>query len=156
MPEEKNTKKAVKTSAPEAQSVASVDATTDTKEVKKRSKKKKTVSNGKIFVQATYNNTVITIADEDGNTLCWSTSGASGFKGTRKSTPYAAQVATENAMEKARTFGMERAHVYVKGPGNGRDPAMRAIAQSGIEIESITDMTPIAHNGCRPRKRRRV
>lgn len=121
----------------------------------KRSKRK-TVAQGNIHIQASYNNTIISFTDSDGNVIAWSSSGGSGFKGARKATPYAAQVAAENATEKAKAYGFERAHVYVKGIGAGREQAVRALISSGIELLSITDTTPIAHNGCRVKKRRRV
>lgn len=121
----------------------------------KRSKKR-TVAQGNIHIQASYNNTIVSFTDPDGNVLAWSSSGGSGFKGTRKSTPYAAQVAAESATEKAKTYGFERAHVYVKGIGAGREQAVRALISAGVELLSITDKTPIAHNGCRVKKRRRV
>jgi len=107
-------------------------------------------------VQASFNNTMITITDAQGNTISWSSAGAMGFKGSRKSTPYAAQVAAEDAGKKAADHGMKNLEIEVRGPGSGRESALRALQASGFNIVSIRDVTPIPHNGCRPRKRRRV
>jgi small subunit ribosomal protein S11 len=107
-------------------------------------------------VQSTFNNTIITLTDPNGNVLAWGSAGASGFKGSRKSTPYAAQVAAERATRQAMEHGLRQVDVYVKGPGSGREAAIRAIQASGVSILSIRDVTPIPHNGCRPPKRRRV
>lgn len=126
------------------------------KDKSKKRAKKRSLPVANIYVQSSYNNTIVTIAEENGDTVCWATSGSSGFKGSRKSTPYAAQIATENALEKAKAFGLQKANVFVKGPGSGRDQTLRAMAQAGIEVESITDTTPLAHNGCRKRRKRRV
>ena len=111
---------------------------------------------GVAHVQATFNNTIITIADTNGNALAWSSAGAQGFKGSRKSTPFAAQVAAEKAGRKVMDMGMKKLEVYVRGPGSGRESAIRALQAIGMEITVIRDRTPIPHNGCRPRKRRRV
>jgi len=124
--------------------------------VVKKKKIKKVVSYGQAHIQATFNNTIITITDTEGNVLSWATSGASGFKGSRKSTPYAAQIASEIAVEKAKAYGLEKVDVYIKGIGSGRDSAVRAFNASGIYVNSIKDVTPIPHNGCRPPKARRV
>ncbi|MEI6266568.1 MAG: 30S ribosomal protein S11 [bacterium] len=124
--------------------------------VVKKKKIKKVVNYGQAHIQATFNNTIITITDNDGNVLSWATSGASGFKGSRKSTPYAAQIASEIAVEKAKAFGLEKVDVFIKGIGTGRDSAVRAFNASGIYVNSIKDVTPIPHNGCRPPKARRV
>lgn len=121
-----------------------------------RKKAKKNVPVGIIHVLATFNNTLITVTDPQGNVLCWSSAGAKGFKGSRKSTPFAAQMAAEEAGRRARDCGMKQAVVYVKGPGAGRESALRAIAHTGIKATLIRDVTPIPHNGCRPPKRRRV
>lgn len=129
--------------------------TEDTPKKIKRSRRK-TVAQGNIHIQASYNNTIISFADLDGNIIAWSSAGGSGFKGARKATPYAAQVAAENATEKAKAYGFERAHVYVRGIGAGREQAVRALISAGVELLSITDITPVAHNGCRVKKRRRV
>ncbi len=127
------------------------------KVVRKRKKKiKRNVASGIAHIQSTFNNTIVTFTDNDGNVLCWSTSGESGFKGTRKGTPFAAQVASENAAKKAINFGIKEVNVRVKGPGAGRETAIRAIQSAGIKVKSIKDVTPIPHNGCRPPKRRRV
>lgn len=126
------------------------------KPTKKRSKKKKALTDGRIYIHASYNNTIITVTDQKGNPACWSSAGGCGFKGTRKSTPYAAQVASETAANKAKQLGLERANVYVKGVGIGRDQALRALAAAAIDLQSITDLTPLPHGGVRPRKARRV
>jgi len=120
-------------------------------------KKNKTAPEiGIAHVRATFNNTIITIADMSGNVVSWSSAGAQGFKGSRKSTPFAAQVAAEKAAIKAKDMGMRKLEVHVKGPGSGRESAIRALQAVGMEITVIRDKTPIPHNGCRPRKRRRV
>ena len=119
---------------------------------------KKTKSEGpaKIYIAATFNNTLVTITDNNGATISWSSSGASGFKGTRKSTPYAATTALESAIKKAKDKGVNEVEIYMKGPGPGRDAALRAIKVSGVKIALIADVTPIPHNGPRPKKKRRV
>ncbi|MGH8467860.1 MAG: 30S ribosomal protein S11 [Gammaproteobacteria bacterium] len=117
---------------------------------------KKIVVDGVVHIHASFNNTIITITDKQGNTLGWSTSGASGFRGSRKSTPFAAQVAAEKVGTAVKEFGVETLEVYVKGPGPGRESAVRALNAAGFKITNITDVTPIPHNGCRPPKRRRV
>jgi small subunit ribosomal protein S11 len=122
--------------------------------VKKR--EKKNITSGVAHVNASFNNTMITITDAQGNTIAWSSSGTKGFKGSRKSTPYAAQVAAEDAGKKAMDHGMKVIEVEVTGPGSGRESALRALQAVGFQITSIRDVTPIPHNGCRPRKRRRV
>jgi small subunit ribosomal protein S11 len=126
--------------------------------VKKGPKKKvkKNVQSGIAHVQSTFNNTMITITDVAGNSLCWASAGAHGFKGSRKSTPFAAQVAAEECSKKAMEHGIRQLAIYVKGPGAGRESAVRAIQAAGIRISMIRDVTPIPHNGCRPPKRRRV
>ncbi len=121
-----------------------------------RKKVRRTVSDGIAHVQASFNNTIVTISDRQGNTLSWATAGGSGFRGSRKSTPFAAQVAAERAGNGAREYGMQNLEVRVKGPGPGRDSAVRSLNNAGFNINSITDVTPIPHNGCRPPKRRRV
>lgn len=121
-----------------------------------RRRERKNITSGVAHVNATFNNTMITIADAQGNTIAWSSAGASGFKGSRKSTPYAAQVAAEDAGRKAMEHGMKTLEVMVKGPGSGRESALRALGAAGFTITAIKDVTPIPHNGCRPRKRRRV
>ena len=123
---------------------------------KVRRREKKNISSGVAHVNASFNNTMITITDAQGNTISWSSSGTMGFKGSRKSTPYAAQVAAEDAGRKAAEHGMKTLEVEVCGPGSGRESALRALSAAGFQITSIRDVTPIPHNGCRPRKRRRV
>jgi len=126
--------------------------------IKKSTKKKakKFVEQGVINIQATFNNTIITISDTAGNVIGWSSGGMKGFKGTRKGTPFAAQIAAEDVAKKATTVGMKSASVFVKGPGPGREPAIRSIQAAGLKITFIRDITPIPHNGCRPPGRRRV
>lgn len=121
-----------------------------------RKKVKRTVSDGVAHIHATFNNTIITISDRQGNTLCWATAGGSGFRGSRKSTPFAAQVAAEKVGQAAQDMGMKNLEVMVKGPGPGRDSAVRALNAIGFKISRIDDVTPIPHNGCRPPKKRRV
>tara|TARA_Y100000590_G_scaffold342688_1_gene391368 strand:- start:2633 stop:3022 length:390 start_codon:yes stop_codon:yes gene_type:complete len=121
-----------------------------------KKKDKKNITSGVAYVNATYNNTMITITDVQGNAIAWSSAGGMGFKGSRKSTPYAAQVAAEDAAKKAMEHGMSTIEVMVKGPGTGRESALRALQTTGFNITSIKDITPIPHNGCRPPKRRRV
>ncbi|MBC8049104.1 MAG: 30S ribosomal protein S11 [Hyphomicrobiales bacterium] len=128
--------------------------TTDKTRVKRR--EKKNIASGVAHVNASFNNTMITITDAQGNTISWSSSGTMGFKGSRKSTPYAAQVAAEDAGKKAMEHGMKMIEIEVCGPGSGRESALRALQSVGFQVTSIRDVTPIPHNGCRPRKRRRV
>ncbi len=125
-----------------------------TSRVKKRVKKN--IVNGTAHVNATFNNTIISISDESGNVVSWSTSGMMGFKGSRKSTPYAAQVAAEDAAKKAQEHGLKNVNVIVKGPGSGRETALRALQAAGFNVTSVKDVTPVPHNGVRPPKRRRV
>jgi len=126
------------------------------KKVVKKKKEKKNIPVGVAHIQATFNNTMITITDPVGNVVSWSSSGSKGFKGSRKSTPFAAQMAAEEAAKKAQEHGMRTLEVFVKGPGSGRESALRALQSSGFAITLIRDVTPIPHNGCRPPKRRRV
>jgi small subunit ribosomal protein S11 len=127
------------------------------KEAKKvRRRERKNISSGVAHVNASFNNTMVTITDAQGNTISWSSAGMMGFKGSRKSTPYAAQVAAEDAAKKASEHGVRTIEVEVTGPGSGRESALRALQTSGFTVTSIRDVTPIAHNGCRPKKRRRV
>jgi small subunit ribosomal protein S11 len=121
-----------------------------------RKKTKREISEGVVHIQATFNNTIITITDQQGNALSWASAGSQGFKGSRKSTPFAAQIAAQEACKKAQEFGLKSAFAYIKGPGGGRESALRAINAAGIRITGIKDVTPIPHNGCRPPKRRRV
>ncbi len=123
---------------------------------KSRKRVKKTVVDGVAHIHASFNNTIITITDRQGNTLSWATSGGSGFRGSRKSTPFAAQIASQKAGEVAKEFGMQNLEVFIKGPGPGRESAVRALNSIGFKITNITDVTPIPHNGCRPPKKRRV
>ena len=121
-----------------------------------KKKIKKNIPTGKCFVQSGFGNTIVTFADLNGNTVCWSSAGMLGFKGSRKGTPFAAQVAAEDAAKKAMEAGMKSVDVIIKGPGAGREPAVRALASLGIRVNSLRDLTPIPHNGCRPPKRRRI
>ena len=123
--------------------------------VKKR-KEKKSVYEGNVYIQATFNNTIITITDLKGNALSWASSGGLGFRGAKKSTPFAAQSVAELAVQKAQGYGLRDVHVYVKGPGIGREAAIRSLGTMGLTVKSISDVTPIPHNGCRPRKTRRM
>ena len=123
---------------------------------KAKAKVKKSVAEGIAHIHATFNNTIITITDRHGNALSWATAGGSGFRGSRKSTPFAAQVAAENAGRAAQEHGLKQVDILIKGPGPGRDSAVRALNAIGLEINGIADITPIPHNGCRPSKRRRV
>ncbi|MBI2453838.1 30S ribosomal protein S11 [Candidatus Peregrinibacteria bacterium] len=123
---------------------------------RKKKGKKRTLIEAHVCIQASYNNTIVTVTEPGGNVICWASSGSCGFKGTRKATPYAASVAAETALTKAKAMGVERVHISTKGIGAGRDQALRAISASGVSIESISDRTTTAHNGCRPRKARRV
>ena len=126
-----------------------------TKNTKKKKEKRK-VSNGVAHIISSFNNTIITISDEQGNALAWSSAGAKGFKGSRKSTPFAAQVAAEDVGNKAKEYGIKNLRIEVSGPGSGRESALRSLQSVGYNITSIKDVTPIPHNGCRPPKRRRV
>ncbi len=126
------------------------------KKVRTKRKEKKNISNGVVHIQSTFNNTIITIADAAGNVVAWSSAGVQGFKGSRKSTPFAAQLAAEDAAKKAMEHGMRTVEVYVKGPGSGRESALRSLQAAGFNVTLIKDVTPIPHNGCRPPKRRRV
>ena len=121
-----------------------------------KKKSKKNVPLGTAHIHATFNNTIVTITDPGGGVIAWSSAGCNGFKGSRKSTPFAAQVAGENAARKARDVGMRSVNVFVRGPGAGRESALRALHISGLQVTSIKDITPVPHNGCRPRKSRRV
>lgn len=122
----------------------------------RRKKTKRNVPNGQAHIKSTFNNTIITLTDDKGNTLAWLTAGAAGFKGSRKSTPYAAQIAGERVASVVKDYGMERVEVFVKGIGSGRESAVRALSAAGLKVVSIKDLTSIPHNGCRARKPRRV
>ncbi len=126
------------------------------KVVRNKKKVSKNVINGVAHIRSTFNNTIVTIADTEGNTLSWASAGGLGFRGSRKSTPFAAQMAAEEATKAAMEHGLKQVEVYVKGPGAGREAAIRALQAAGLEVNSIKDVTPIPHNGCRPPKRRRV
>jgi len=133
-----------------AQNVRSVRRTASVKKVKR------TLTMGRINVYASFNNTIITISDQQGNAVCWGSAGSAGFKGSRKSTPFAARLAAEQAVKAAMSMGMQEADLIVKGPGPGRESAIRAVQSLGVRVRSISDITPVAHNGCRPPKKRRV
>jgi len=128
------------------------------KKAKSRTKKKekKNIINGEVHIQSTFNNTIISITDSNGNVLSWASAGTQGFKGSRKSTPFAAQLATQEAAKKAIEHGLKNVEVYVKGPGAGRESALRSLQSTGLNVIMIKDVTPVPHNGCRPPKRRRV
>ena len=123
---------------------------------KKRKKPRRNVSMGIAHIRVTFNNTAVTITDTKGDTLCWASSGTAGFKGSRKSTPFAGQCASQQAAEKAKKFGVREVEVRAKGPGSGRESAITALEAAGLKIKSIEDVTPLPHNGCRPKKKRRV
>ena len=123
---------------------------------KRKVKAKKTVYEGNVYIQATFNNTIITVTDLTGNAVSWASAGGLGFRGAKKSTPYAAQTTCETAVKKAMDFGLREVNVFVKGPGQGRESAIRSLGTLGLVVKSIRDVTPIPHNGCRPRKTRRI
>ena len=122
----------------------------------RRRREKKVVNFGQAHIQSSFNNTIVTITDQSGNALCWASAGGLGFRGSRKSTPYAAQMAADTAASAAKEFGLKSVEVFVKGPGQGREAAIRALSAAGIEVTMIKDVTPVPHNGCRPPKRRRI
>lgn len=124
--------------------------------VRGKKRERKHIPRGQVHVQSTFNNTIVTITDPRGNVISWGSAGGSGFKGSRKSTPYAAQLTAEGAARRAMEHGLQQVDVFVKGPGSGREAAVRALQAAGLNVVSITDITPIPHNGCRPPKRRRV
>lgn len=126
------------------------------KKIRAKKRVKKNIANGVVHIQSTFNNTIVTVTDTGGNVVSWSSAGVQGFKGSRKSTPFAAQLAAEDAAKKAMEHGMKSVEVYVKGPGPGRESALRALQATGFNVTMIKDVTPIPHNGCRPPKRRRV
>lgn len=126
------------------------------KKVSRRRREKKVVVNGAAHIRSSFNNTIVTLSDTAGNALSWASAGGLGFRGSKKSTPFAAQVAAETAAKAAMEFGLKNVEVYVKGPGSGREAAIRALQTAGLEVNMIKDVTPIPHNGCRPPKRRRV
>jgi small subunit ribosomal protein S11 len=133
-----------------AQNVRSTRRTTAARKVKR------TLSSGQVHVYASFNNTIITVTDSQGNTVCWGSSGSAGFKGSRKSTPFAARLAAEQAIKAAVSMGIQEVDLFVKGPGPGRESAIRAVQALGLKVRSISDITPVPHNGCRPPKKRRV
>ena len=137
--------------APKAKTAAPVKG-----KVKTRKKEKKNVAVGQAYIKSTFNNTIVSITDPSGAVISWSSAGQVGFKGSRKSTPFAAQMAAEAAAKRAMEHGMKKVDVFVKGPGSGRETAIRSLQASGLEVGTIQDMTPVPHNGCRPPKRRRV
>jgi small subunit ribosomal protein S11 len=126
------------------------------KRVRTKRRERKAVAVGKAYIQSSFNNIIVTLTDPQGNVIAWGSSGTAGFKGSRKGTPYAAQLAARDAAKRAMEHGLRQVEVYVKGPGSGREAAIRSLQASGLAITSIRDVTPIPHNGCRPRKRRRV
>lgn len=119
-------------------------------------KAKRTLTAGQVHINATFNNTIVTITDEHGNTVVWGSAGSAGFKGSRKSTPFAARLAAEQAIKEAQSMGLKEVEIFVKGPGPGRESAIRAVQAAGLKVTAITDKTPVPHNGCRPPKKRRV
>ena len=152
-PKAKTTKKAEKTTEADT---AAVEAEAKPAPRKRKKARKRIVPEGRAYIQASFNNTMITITDPDGQVITWGSAGSSGFKGPKKATPFAAQTAAESVASKAKVFGLERVHVFIKGAGNGREQAIRGLQSGGIKVEAITDTTAIAHNGCRPKKTRRV
>ncbi len=133
-----------------AQNVRSTRRTSSTRKVKR------TLSSGQVHIYASFNNTIVTVTDTQGNTVCWGSSGSAGFKGSRKSTPFAARLAAEQAIKAAQQLGIQEVDLFVKGPGPGRENAIRAVQAMGLKVRSISDITPVPHNGCRPPKKRRV
>ena len=133
-----------------AQNVRSARRTTTARKVKR------TLSSAQVHIYASFNNTIVTITDLQGNTVCWASSGSAGFKGSRKSTPFAARLAAEQAMKAAQGMGIQEVEMIVKGPGTGRESAIRAVQAAGVKVRAIADITPVPHNGCRPPKKRRV
>ena len=156
MAEEQKPAEKPKAAPAEAGAPAAAGAAPAAGERKAKKKTKKNVQTGIVFIQSTFNNTIITITDVSGNVISWSSAGARGFRGSRKSTPFAAQVAAEDVARKAQEHGVRTLEVEVCGPGSGRESALRALQAAGFTVTSIRDVTPIPHNGCRPRKRRRV
>ena len=126
------------------------------KKVRAKRRERKAIAIGRAYIQSTFNNTIVTLTDSEGNVLSWGSAGSAGFKGSRKGTPYAAQMAARDAVRKAQAYGLRQVDVFVRGPGSGREAAIRSLQSSGLYITSIKDITPIPHNGCRPPKKRRV
>lgn len=141
---------------PEASAAAAAEGSETAAPTVRKKKGKRTVSSGNVYIQSSFNNTIVSITDPSGGVIAWSTAGAKGFRGSRKNTPFAAQVAAEDAAQKALEMGMRTVQVFVNGPGAGRESALRAIQSAGLRVTLIKDTTPIPHNGCRPSKRRRV
>lgn len=133
-----------------AQNVRSTRRTTSAR------KTKRTLSSGQVHIYASFNNTIVTVTDQQGNAVCWGSSGSAGFKGSRKSTPFAARLAAEQAIKAAMSMGIQEVDLFIKGPGPGRESAIRAVQSMGLKVHSIADITPVPHNGCRPPKKRRV
>jgi len=158
MAEDKNKDKQTKDNAQQAtaKDIKADEAKGFKKKLKVKKKEKKNIVNGNVYVNATFNNTIVTITDKQGNVISWSSAGLKGFKGSRKSTPYAAQVAADDAAAKALEHGLKNISVEIKGPGSGRETALRALQARGFKITSIRDASPMPHNGCRPPKKRRV
>ncbi len=148
--------KTTKAAAGAGAGAAGAQPTQRRRAVKGKKRERKAVPRGQAYIQSTFNNTIVTLTDPAGGVLSWGSAGASGFKGSRKSTPYAAQIAADVAAKKAMDHGLRQVEVFVKGPGGGREGAIRALQAAGLTVTSITDVTPIPHNGCRPPKRRRV
>jgi small subunit ribosomal protein S11 len=149
-------KGAAKPAAAGTAPAAAAPTTAKRRPAKAKRRERRVVPMGRAYIQSTFNNTLVTLTDPQGGVLSWGSAGSSGFKGSRKSSPYAAQVAAEGAARKAMEQGLRQVDVFVKGPGSGRESAIRALQASGLSVTSITDVTPIPHNGCRPPKRRRV
>ncbi len=126
------------------------------KKSRARRRERRIIPSGRAYIQSSFNNTIVTLTDPEGNVLAWGSSGTSGFKGSRKGTPYAAQLAAQDAVKKVQNYGLRQVDVFIKGPGSGREAAIRALQGAGLSVTSIKDVTPIPHNGCRPPKRRRV
>jgi len=154
--ETKETKEAPKAKAPQGEKAAAAGATAAAAPAPRRRRVKRVVTEGVAHIHATFNNTIVTITDQQGLVVAWSSAGSVGFKGSRKGTPFAAQMAAEACARKAADVGMRSVIAYVKGPGGGRESAVRALQAAGLNVSSIKDVTPIPHNGCRPPKRRRV
>jgi small subunit ribosomal protein S11 len=131
-------------------------ATTKSTKSRKKKRTRSDVKRGRVYIQSTFNNTIVTITDSEGKALAWSTAGSCGFKGARKSTPYAAQIAAQTAIQKAKNYGLETVDIYVSGVGSGRESAVRGLQGTGLSVSGIKDITPVPHNGCRPKKARRV
>lgn len=150
MAEEKKQTTEKTAKAPAAKSAKSA------KKTGKKKPKRRLVPEGRVYIQASFNNTIVTVTTPEGEVIAWSSAGTNGFKGPKKATPYAAQISSEKAIEKAKVYGIEKVHVFIKGAGNGREQAIRGLYSGGVAVESLTDLTAVPHNGCRARKSRRV